>query len=189
MTASQAIAFFKSRGKTVLTFFGYSGQEYENENIMLQIAQATLTEYSTKDTLVNIGATSIGIGAVYPLAKSMGFETTGIVATKALLHPEGISATVDHVCFVEDNQYGGKLPNSDELSPTSIAMVACSDILVAIGGGRVSRDELLAAKAQGKPVYYHPAEVNHECALRVARQKGMPPPDSFWGSVHDALGK
>src|SRR5215467_234866 len=79
MTAEEAIAFFLRQRKTVLTFYGYSGMGYEDEKGMLEIARKVLSRYSPETTLVNIGVTSVGCGAIYPLAKSMGFITTGIV--------------------------------------------------------------------------------------------------------------
>ena len=192
MTAEEVIAFFLRQRKTVLTFYGYSGLGYEDENAMLEIARKVLSEYSPETTLVNIGVTSVGIGAIYPLAKSMGFGTAGIVTSLALEHPAGvagISEAVDHICFVRDNQWGGNLPNSDELSPTSRAMVECSDILVGIGGGGISEAEMLAGKAQGKPVYFYPAEKNHAAAIRYAKRMGLPPPESFWGGNPDVFKK
>ena len=184
MTPEEAIRFFKSRNKAVLTFYGYS-VEYQYKQAMLNIVREFLSEYSTQNTLVNIGVTVGGLGAAYPLIKSMGFETAGIVSSNAIEHPGAISDAVDHICFIKDNQWGGKLPNSTELSPTSKAMVACSDILVAIGGNDVSRDELLEGQAQGKPVYYYPAEMDHKTAIQRAKDQGLPVPESFMGSVHD----
>src|SRR5258706_3926951 len=165
MTAEAVIAFFLRQRKTVLTFYGYSGMGYEDEKAMFEIARKVLSRYSSETTLVNIGVTSVGIGAVYPLAKSMGFTTTGIVTSLALDHPEGISDAVDHICFVADKQWGGNLPDSDQLSPTSKAMAECSDILVGIGGGGVSPAEMLAGKAQGQTVYYYHAGMKHTRAI------------------------
>src|SRR5258706_7936788 len=91
MTAEEVIAFFLRQRKTVFTFYGYSGIGYEDEKAMLEIARKILSRYSPDSTLVNIGVTSAGIGAVYPLAKSMGFETTGIVTNLALEHPAGVA--------------------------------------------------------------------------------------------------
>jgi len=179
MTAEAVIAFFLSQRKTVLTFYGYSGMGYEDEKDMLETARKVLFGFSPETTLINIGATSVGIGAVYPLAKSMGFTTAGIVTSLALERPDGISNEVDHICFVKDDQWGGNLPDSDELSPTSKAMVECSDILVGIGGGGISEAEMLAGKAQGKPVYYFPADKNHAYAISYAKRMGLPPPESF----------
>jgi len=188
MTPDQAISFIKGRGKMILTFCGYS-MEYEDEHEMLQTARRVLGQYLPEKTLVMIGATKNGLGAVYRVAKAMGFETAGIVTTEALGYPGDISDAVDHICFIKDTQYGGKLPNSDELSPTSKAMVACSDIMVAIGGGDISRDELLEGKKQGKPIEYFSAEMNHEAMIRRAKRLGQPEPESFMGSVHEVFGK
>lgn len=187
MRTEEAVDFIRSRGKVVLTFFGYSGMGYEDENGMLETAQKVLSGQAPEKTLVNIGVTEVGIGAIYPLAKSMGFETAGLVTAKALERPDDISNFVDHICFIKDRQWGGKLPNSDELSPTSKAMVHGSDILVVIGGAGITRDEVLEGKRQGKSILYFPAEMNHETARRRARNAGQPPPASFSGSVDDLL--
>ena len=187
MKPEQAVSFIKGLGKTLLTFYGFSGMGYEDERQMLRIAREMLSKYSPQTTLVNIGASSTGIGAIYPLAKSMGFTTAGIISTQALEYLEEISEAVDYICFIEDNQWGGKLPNSNELSPTSKAMVECSDILVGIGGGGISLDEMLAGHEQGKQILYFPADMNHERASIHAKRKGLPPPNSFKGDAHDTL--
>jgi hypothetical protein len=193
MTPEAVIAFFMGQRKAVLTFYGYSGMGYEDEEAMLEIARKVLSRYSPETTLVNIGVTSVGIGAIYPLAKSMGFETAGIVTSLALDHPAGIagiSEVVDHICFVADKQWGGNLPDSDQLSPTSRAMVECSDILVGIGGGTgIVNAEMLAGKAQGKPIYFYPADMNHAAAIRYAKRRGLPQPESFRGSNPDIFRK
>jgi hypothetical protein len=187
MTPAETQAFFKGLRKTVVTFFGYS-VDYEDEESMLLIAKHFLAKYSPKKALINIGATAGGIGAVYPLAKEKGFMTTGIVSSLAAEHMEYISDAVDHVCFVADTQWGGKLPNSRQLSPTSKAMVACSEILIGIGGGEVTRDELVAGKEAGKPVHFYPAEIDHEYLIGRARERKEPAPTSFWGAAHEVFG-
>jgi len=188
MTPEDATSFLQGRGKTMLTFYGYSGMGYEDQQGMLNIARGILSRYLPDKTLVVSGATRVGIGAVYPVAKSLGFETAGIVATLALEYHWAISESVDHICFIKDSLFGGKLPDSNELSPTSIAMVNCSDILVAIGGGEICRDELLEARRQGKPIQYFPAEMNHEKSIRHAKKSGLPVPESFKGAVHEVFG-
>ena len=187
MIPDELQAFFIEQRKTVLTFFGFSGTGYENEAEMLQLVQEIISGHSPETTIVNIGGTRSGIGAAYPLAKSLGFNTTGIVSSESIDYPDEISEAVDYVCFVADQQWGGKLPDSDELSPTSEAMVSCSDILIGIGGNDISRDEMLAGKELGKPVHFYPAEVNHEWAIRHAEYLGQPKPDSFWGTAHEAF--
>ena len=186
MTPDETQAFFKGQGKTAITFFGYS-VEYENQKAMLKIVKDLLSEYSPDTSLINIGATQSGIGAAYPIAKSLGFITTEIVSSQAIQYLDDISSAVDHVCFVIDSQWGGKLPNLQELSPTSQAIVACSDILVGIGGGEISRDEMVAGREKGKPVHFYPAEISHAWLIRRARKMNLPMPESFWGAAHETF--
>ena len=187
MSPEEARMFFKSTNKTALTLFGYSSK-YEDWQAALKILREVLSQHSPATTLVNIGATRGGLGMAYPVAKSMGFTTTGIVASLALKYPADISDAADYVCFIKDDQWGGMMTGSNALSPTSQAMVSCADILVGIGGGEVSRDEMIAGRDLGKPIQFYPAEVNHEWAVRYARKRNMPEPKSFWGAAHDVFG-
>src|SRR5262245_24619938 len=57
--------FFASRSWRVVTFLGYSGAEYEDPNGMLKQAGAVLDKFEPGKTVVNIGATEQGIGALY----------------------------------------------------------------------------------------------------------------------------
>ena len=184
MTPDETKSFFKGLGKKVITFVGYSSG-YEDEKEMLRTVKTVLSGYSPKLWIVNIGATTGGIGGAYPTAKSMGFTTTGIVSTLAIEYIEYISTAVDHICFIKDDLWGGKIPGSDELSPTSQAMVMCSDILIGIGGNEIGRDELLAGKEQGKTVNYYPAEIHHEYLINRAKKLNLPPPKSFKGAAHE----
>lgn len=178
---------FAALGKTVLTFTGNSATGYEDEPAMLAAARRVLARFDPATTVVNIGATAEGIGAVYEIAKEMGFTTTGIVSTQARDHGVEISPHADRVFFVEDETWGGLLPGTERLSPTSEAMVAVSDRVVGIGGGEVSRDEMTAARRAGKPVEFIPAEMSHEAAVEKARKKGLPPPSDFRGAAHEVF--
>ena len=189
MSADEAVAYIKNLNKKVITFFGYSGSGYENTNTMLDVVQRILLNNSPESALVNIGVTSDGVGSAYKLAKSMGYTTTGIVSNIALEYPDTISEFVDHVCFIKDSQWGGKMPDSDELSPTSKAMVEVSDLLVGIGGNAISRDELLYGKKLGKPIQFFAAEINHEWSIRRARTQNKPDPEHFFGDAHDVFGE
>jgi hypothetical protein len=186
MTPEETKKFFSELEKQVITFFGYSSA-YEDEKAMLNIVKNVLSEYSPESQLVNIGATASGIGQAYPVAKSMGFITTGIVSSVASQQLKYISNAVDHICFVKDEQWGGKLPDSEDLSPTSEAMVACSDILIAIGGNEICLYELTAGRDQGKPIHFYPAEINHKYWKSVAKKKKLPAPQSFWGAAHEVF--
>ena len=165
-------------GRQVLTFLGYSGAGYQNLAAALAEAASVLAAHDPARTTVNIGATADGIGAVYRLARSRGFATMGIVSSLALESGATWAAEVDRIYVVEDTTWGGAGADG-LLSPTSAAMVAVSDEMVAIGGGAIARDELMAARREGKRCRFIPAESNHEIARQKARSAGKPVPASF----------
>jgi len=166
------------RQKHVLTFLGYSGAGYEVPERMLADAEAVLAGHDPARVIVNVGATAIGIGAVYVPARQRGFETLGIVSSRALKGKARWSPAVDHVFVIEDDTWGGT-DAEGKLHPTSSAIVAVSDELVAIGGGDISRAELWAGREAGKPCRFIPAEFDHGSALRWARDAGRPAPTRF----------
>jgi hypothetical protein len=186
-THAQIRTFFQDTGKAVLTFVGYSGAGYKDQAAMLAGAERVLSEFDPGRTIVNIGATPDGIGAVYELAKRKGFVTTGIVSAQARKSNLALSPHVDYVFYVEDATWGGYLEGTERLSPTSEAMVENSSIVVGIGGGEVARDELLEARRSGREVRFLPADMNHEKAREAARRKGIPLPTDFRGAAHLAF--
>jgi len=179
--------FIHSKQMTVLTFAGYSGARYENPAAMMEHASRVLDAQDPQKTLINIGATEEGIGAVYEIAKRKGFTTMGIVSTLARDERVRLSRCVDYVFYVKDSTWGGQAPGTDHLSPTSAAIVEISASFIAIGGGDVARDEMLAARKVGKPVTFIPADMNHEIAREKAQKKGQVEPTDFRGSAHCAL--
>ncbi|HOB94996.1 MAG TPA: hypothetical protein PK306_17470 [Aquabacterium sp.] len=181
------VAAVRARGLQVLTFVGYSGAGYQDDAAMQALAARVLDAADPARVLVNAGGTAEGIGAVYALAKARGFATLGIVSTLARDEGVALSPCVDTVFFVPDASWGGLDGASGRLSPTSQAMVQASDRLVAIGGGEVARDELLAARTLGKPVQFHAADLQHAGAVDKARRKGQPVPTDFRGAAHAAL--
>ena len=183
-SVSEIQKFFKGQEKQVLTFIGYSGAEYENKVRMLKIAEDVLAEFDPKTTIVNIGATPEGIGAIYALAKKMGFETSGIVSSQARDYLPEKPAEVDHVFFVQDESWGGYLADGTTLSPTSEAMLSVSEVLIGIGGNDVGRDELLEAQNRGKTIRFFTADMNHEIAIAKAKKNGKEVPTDFRGSAH-----
>ncbi len=186
-TPEQVRMFFAADGRAVVTFLGYSGAGYEDPAAMLAHARRVLEQVDPRRTIVNIGATAEGIGAVYELAKQRGFATTGIVSMEARRSGAALSPCVDTVFFVADASWGGYLPGTRTLSPTSAAMVAVSSRLVAIGGGEVARDELLAAKEAGRQVVFIAADMNHRAAVIKAASRGQPLPHDFRGAAHEAM--
>ncbi len=183
----EVVAAVRARGLQVLTFAGYSGAGYQDEAAMRTLAAHILDGEDPARVLVNAGGTAEGIGAVYALARARGFATLGIVSTLARDEGVALSPCVDLVVFVPDAGWGGLDSTTGRLSPTSQAMVQASDRLVAIGGGDIARDELLAARALGRPVVFHPADMQHAAAIDKARRKGLPAPTDFRGAAHLAL--
>jgi len=175
------------QGRRVLSFAGYSGAGYEHPEIMLERATDFLKSEDPARTLVNAGGTAEGIGAVYEAAKRMGFTTMGVVSTLARDESVPLSKCADHVFFVQDATWGGRSPDTGELSPTSEAIVSVSALMVGIGGGDIARDEMLAAKERGKPVIFIPADMNHAVARAKAAKRGDPELTEFKGSAHKAF--
>ena len=188
VTVSEIRTYFKDQRKSVLTLLGYSAADYEDKAALITRATAILDGLDPKTTIVNIGATTDGIGVVYELAKQKGFTTSGIVSTQAREAKAMISPCVDIVFFVKDASWGGFVKGTENLSPTSAAMVEVSDRLVAIGGGEVTRDELVAAKRAGKDVQFIAADMNHAIARERALKRGQPVPTDFRGAADAAFG-
>ena len=186
-TPDEIKTFFTNEKKAVITFVGYSGSEYEDKPAMLEKAESILDEFDSSQTLVNIGATPEGIGAIYELAKDKGFITTGILSTQAKEYDAKLSTCVDYVFYVEDAIWGGFIEGGEILSPTSTAIVENSDVVIGIGGGEVARDELVAAKLLGKEVRFIPADMNHQKAKEKAQKEGLPVPKDFSGAADEAF--
>ena len=184
---AEIIDFFAQQNKAVLTFLGFSGSGYEEPDRMLDAASDVLDDVDPADTIINIGATPDGIGAVYEIAKDRGFKTTGIVSTQAIEHQLTASSKVDRVFLVQDQFWGGYLDDGESLSPTSKVIVEVSHLVVAIGGGMVSRDEFLATKKADKKTWFIPAEMNHKRAIEKAQRKGLPIPADFRGALEHVL--
>jgi hypothetical protein len=188
-TLGSVTAFVEAKRMTVLTFAGFSAARYEDPAAMLRHAARVLEAQDPATTLINSGATAEGIGAVYAIAKRKGFTTMGIVSTLARDEGVVLADCVDYVFYVKDPTWGGSVPGSDRLSPTSEAIVAVSASFVGIGGGDVARDEMLAARRRGTPVTFIPADMSHEVARAKARQQGRSEPTDFRGSAEAALAR
>ena len=189
MTSTEDIMkFFASQQpRRVVTFLGYSGSGYEDPLAMLRAADAALDRLDPNQTIINIGATAQGVGAIYDLAKRKGFMTTGIVSTQAREQGVALASDVDHVFYVEDPNWGGVVPGTRTLSPTSSMMVAVSDEIIALGGGDAARDEYLEARRLGKRVTFVPCEMDHDVAKEKARRQGLEEPRDFRGSAHRGI--
>lgn len=108
------------------------------------------------------------------------------MSTQARDSKATLSAHVDQVFFVQDATWGGFLDGQTQLSPTSEAMVAVSDRIVAIGGGDVARDEIIGARRAGKDVRFIAADMNHKVARDRAAKRGQAEPTDFRGTAATA---
>lgn len=186
-TPQQVIDALRSQKKKIVVFMGYSGAGYEDEPAMRNFAEAALAKLDPRATVISIGATAAGIGAVYELAKRHGFGTIGIVSSQAREEGVPLANCVDEVFYVQDTQWGGYLPGTRTLSPTSQAIVSSGDVFIGIGGGNAARDELLEAQRLKKTVMFQPADVNHRLLRERAAKNGEPEPTDFRGAAHLAL--
>lgn len=179
----EVAAFFAERGARVVSLLGYSDAGYEDPRALLEHAAHLLEAEDPQRTIINIGGTAGGIGSVYEIARRRGFTTTGIVSSQARELGLALSPWVDFVFFVPDPLWGGRVPGTQRLSDTSQTIVDVSDLLVAIGGGEVARDELEAAMRVGKPLRFIAADMNHGIALANAARKNLPAPTDFRGAA------
>lgn len=179
-------AYVQSTGRKVLTLAGYAGAGYEQPQAMLDAVDKALAGRDPGSWIVNIGATVDGIGAAYAVAARRGFATMGIVSTRAKAAGVALAPCVDRVFYIPDPSWGGRTAGG-ALAPTSLAMVETGHEFLAIGGGEVTRDEMVAARRAGKRVRFVPADMNHAIARSRAMRQGLPPPVSFQGDAHAAF--
>ncbi len=182
-------AHFSDKGRKVVTFAGYSAGGYENPAAMIGHARAVMEELDRRTVIINAGGTTAGIGAVYDIAKSLGFSTTGIVSTLARDRGLELAPGADTVFYVKDVAWGGFVPGTTNLTPTSAAIVQVSDLIVAIGGGAIVRDELLGAQRAGRAIRFIAADRNHRQARERAAADGLPAPTDFKGEAWVVFGQ
>ncbi|MET0440578.1 MAG: hypothetical protein ABW071_01190, partial [Casimicrobiaceae bacterium] len=77
--ADAAIARIHASGLTVVAFMGFSGAGYEDVPAVERALAKALDELDPASVLICAGATTEGIGVVYPMAKKRGFKTIGVV--------------------------------------------------------------------------------------------------------------
>jgi hypothetical protein len=116
-------------------FWARSVLDYENKRQVMAEIRKELEPLDRKTTIINIGATEDGIGAAYEVAKILGLETMGIVSTQALTYSGKFSRFVDRIFLVNDKYWGGYLPGTETLAPTTRAFIEASDVISAHGGG------------------------------------------------------
>ncbi len=183
MNAQAAVEGIRSLGLArVVTFLGFSDAGYDDEAKVRKTLLTELKNFDPSDTIVCSGATAEGIGMIYSLAVLQGFHTAGIVSSQALAEGVQFSTQCEAVFVVDDNTWGGKQAN-ECLSATSQAVVDVSDVMIGIGGGAITRDELEGGRKKGKTVRFHKADMDHSRAIASAAKAGKLPPREFGGDA------
>ncbi len=158
-TAQAAIARIRGIGKQVHSLFGYSDLGYKDEAAMLQAVSADLDTKDPNTVAVAIGATPGGIGKAYELAKQKGFQTIGIVSSKSLANGGNYSPAVDDIFVVRDLEWGGYIPGTTTLTPTTETFIGASDSISAFGGGEITAVTIAEAVKRARDVRFTPAEM------------------------------
>lgn len=191
-TIGEIRSFFRARGKRVISFGGFGELGYEEDGIVEAIGREVARPWRPEELIVNCGTLlrvggEDGIARVYPLARMLGIETSGIHPGVALrfadTHP--VSPDAKNVFFVDDATWGGFLDGTRVPSPTLAAILEVSDELVLIGGGKHAAEELTAFCDLGKQVRYFPAEMNRRAARGWCERAGIEMAD-FRGAAFDA---
>jgi hypothetical protein len=176
-------------GMHVHSLFGYSALEYEQPDELEAAVLKDLQAFDPARTVIAIGATPYGIGRMYPVIKDLGFQTLGIVASKALGLSEECAEGVDKIAVVKDTNWGGYRYSETTrglLSPTTRVFVSASDSIAAYGGGGITAVTLEEARARNKPVTYTPFEMSHFIARMLLAQTGEEQPLDYGGPAAKA---
>jgi hypothetical protein len=178
------------------SLFGYSALEYERPDLLEETIVHDLESFDPGETAIAIGATPYGIGRMYPIIKQLGFQTLGIVASKALGLNEECAEGVDKIFVVKDTNWGGYRYSETTkglLSPTTRVFVGASDSIAAYGGGGITAVTLEEAKRRQKPVSYKPFEMSHFIAHMLLAQSGDNRPIDYagpaakaWAELHES---
>ena len=182
----EAFNQMRAGGKSIFTLFGYSLLDYEQKRTIMGAIREELEKLDPKEWVINIGATEDGIGAAYFIAKELGFKTTGIVSTQALMYSGKFSPYVDEIYVVNDAHWGGYVPGTNKLAPTTTAFLSCSDVISAYGGGANTAAMLNHVADKDIEIRFTSAEMNHEKAISEAARQGLAKPEKFTGYAEDA---
>lgn len=183
LSVPELVRAVRAPGRRIITFGGYGELGYEDEAGVLAIARAELQACDPAHTVVATGTLITrgfqpGIALVYGLARAMGLPTLGIHPSVALRDPgrHVLADGVDQACFVDDPTWGG-CDTEGHPSTTLQALLAVTDLFVAIGGGEHTAQELRCFRRAGKPVRFHPARMHRPTMERWTRAQGLPARD------------
>lgn len=169
MKADEIIERIKGLGKKVYTIFGYSALGYEDEMRLESFVRKDIDVLSRDEYVIAIGATEEGVGAMYKVAKDMGFATIGIVSTQALSYSGRFSDFVDSIYIVNDDFWGGFVPGTSKLTETTKTFLGVSDFISAYGGGKNTAVTLEFAKELGIQTKFEEFDMSHTLADKIIK--------------------
>lgn len=178
------VAAIRGWRKSVVTFLGFGELGYQDRTTLEAAIRAELRRHRPDQVIINTGTLITegfrrGIADVYEYARESGFTTTGIHPSVALHYPKRhyLSPFVDHVFFVYDETWGGWLDQAGQRSPTLETLIAVTDEVVVIGGGKHTAEEMQAFLDSNRPVRFYAAEMNHGVAREWFAGRGEPDVD------------
>lgn len=192
LTDADVVALFREKRKRVVTFLGFGELGYEDDEELRRLCERELRRHAPDDTIINTGTLVTlgfrrGIADVYEIARRMRFATTGIHPSVSLRSekPHALSMFVDETFFVEDDSWGGLQSLNATPSPTLRALLAISDEVVVMGGGKHTAQELQAFLQNRTPVRFHALDMHHSTSEAWVRQTDADVGD-FRGAAYHA---
>jgi|MudIll2142460700_1097286.scaffolds.fasta_scaffold66788_2 hypothetical protein len=170
------VEWFRATGRYVVSFAGFGELGYRDRRLVPRLCRELMARWDPSQVLVQCGTLTRvgghdGIAAVYPIAKERGIMTAGIHPSVAhdFRDTHQVSPFCDRAFFVPDRSWGGFL-RSGAPSPTLRAVLAVSNELIVIGGGRHAADELEAFLQRGRKARYFPAQMEPRFAAEWSRK-------------------
>lgn len=132
----------------IIVVGGYSGRGYGDPEAVRQevrrLLESLVSEHGS-NLLVVSGATAVGIGLVYEVAKDLEISTLGVVSELAT--SEELSGFCDYVLFIEDPEGSWQVKSDD--GDSYLVEAAREGQMVYFGGGEVAAMEIEEAKEKG----------------------------------------
>lgn len=177
--AAAVLKFFHALDKRLICFAGYGELGYEEPDCVRKISMEVLDSLDRSTVAVHCGTLLRkgglnGIADIYPIARDMGFTTSGLFPSIALQFGEThhVPPDCEHPFFIEDTGWGG-FRDHQVLSPTLSLHLEIAAELVVIGGGKYAAEELQAFHQAGKKVRYYPARMNASATRQWAASGGL----------------
>lgn len=132
----------------IIVVGGYSGRGYSDPDAVRQevrrLLESLVSEHGS-NLLVVSGATAVGIGLVYEVAKDLEISTLGVVSELAI--SEELSGFCDYVLFIKDPEGSWRVRSDD--GDSYLVEAAREGQMAYFGGGEVAAMEIAEAKEKG----------------------------------------